>query len=198
MLNLKYHYDCFPHRHRGEGTCSCRTYPVTVFHVVSSNMSFYDHRVLVLQMASDHLHDTGKAARKQSALAAPPQLQGPVMLGDLYLFHGTGNTQRERVAKVIVQGHVLAGPGTVLAEGQVIGDCFYAPDFWPPLTNDPLAAGTRDMVVLYKSAPPRACVGKILFSVTVVPNARPLLLQFSNPQRQFNGGAATLRWHSYC
>ena len=52
-----------------------------------------------------------------------------------------------RVAKVMmVQGHVLSGPGRVLAEGQVIGDCFYVPDFWPPLTDDPLAAGTRNMV----------------------------------------------------
>ena len=150
-------------------------------------------------MASNHPHDTGEAARKQCALVAPPKLQGPVMIGDLYLFDGTpGNTQREKVAKVIVQGHVLAGPGTVLAEGQVIGDCFYVPDFWPPLTDDPLAAGTRNIVDLQKSAPPRTRVGKILLSITVVPNARPLLLQFSNPQRQFNGGAATLRWHSYC
>ena len=149
-------------------------------------------------MASNH-HDTGEAARKQSALAAPPKRQGPVMLGDLYLFHGTlGNMQRERVAKVIVQGHVLAGPGKVLAEGHVIGDCFYVPDFWPPLTDDPLTAGTQNIVVLYKSAPSRALVGQMLFSITVVPNARPLMLQFSNPQREFNGGVATLRWHSFC
>ena len=162
-------------------------------------MSLYYHRVLVLQMASNNPHNTGEAARKQSPLAAPPQVQGPVMFGDLYLFHGApGNVQRERVAKVLVQGRVLAGPGTVLAEGQVIGDCFYVPDFWPPLTDDPLAAGTQNIIVLYNSAPSRARVGQILFGITVVPNTRPLMLEFSNPQRQFNGGAATLRWHCFC
>ena len=148
-------------------------------------MSLYYHRVLVLQMASNNPHNTGEAARKQCALVAPPKLQGPVMIGDLYLFDGTpGNTQREKVAKVIVQDHVLAGPGTVLAEGQVIGDCFYVPDFWPPLTDDPLAAGTRAAAILSQVDPPCQKVGQLL--LTTFPNARLMKLQF-------NGGAAILR-----
>ena len=67
-------------------------------------------------MASNHPDETGEAARKQSTLAATPQLQGPVMIGDFYQYHG----KHGKVAKVIVQGHLVSRPGTVLAEGQVL------------------------------------------------------------------------------